>query len=133
MDWLEAKFKALEIEAELEALKKNPHQHSHTRNYQNTSSHARNHQNTSSHARNHQTASENHEQNKTSSHHQINHYLKVLDLQPGASQKDIKQAYKDLVLVWHPDRFPNSPRLQKIAEEKIKEINTAYNNLNSKK
>lgn len=123
MDWLEAKFKALEIEAELEALKKNPHQHSHTRNYQNTSSHARNHQ----------TASENHEQNKTSSHHQINHYLKVLDLQPGASQKDIKQAYKDLVLVWHPDRFPNSPRLQKIAEEKIKEINTAYDNLNSKK
>ena len=123
MDWLEAKFKSLEIEAELEALKKNPHQHSH----------ARTHQNTSSHARTHQTASENHEPNKTSSHHQINHYYKVLDLQPGASQKDIKQAYKDLVLVWHPDRFPNSPRLQKIAEEKIKEINTAYNNLNSKK
>ena len=109
MDWLEAKFKAIEIEAELQNLKKNLHHHSHTRN--------------------HQTAAENHEQKSKSSSQKNHHYYSVFGLQPGASPKDIKQAYKDLVLVWHPDRFPNNHRLQKIAEEKIKEINTAYDKL----
>ena len=28
--------------------------------------------------------------------------------------------------VWHPDRFVHDPRLQKIAEQKLKEINAAY-------
>jgi len=53
------------------------------------------------------------------------HY-RVLELQPGASLEEIKQAYRDLALVWHPDRFANSPRLQKKALEKMKEINEAY-------
>src|SRR5438552_17106803 len=37
-----------------------------------------------------------------------------------------KQAYRELVKVWHPDRFPNDPKFQKRANEKSKEINEAY-------
>ncbi len=53
------------------------------------------------------------------------HY-QVLEIEPGASQDDIKQAYKDLAKVWHPDRFASDPRLQHKAEEKLKQINAAY-------
>ena len=41
----------------------------------------------------------------------------------------VTEAYQDLVKVWHPDRFANHPRLQKKAEEKLKEINDAYNRI----
>jgi len=49
----------------------------------------------------------------------------------GASQDEVNQAYRDLINVWHPDRFANNPRLQKKAEEKIKEINAAYEYIRS--
>jgi GUN4-like/DnaJ domain len=58
------------------------------------------------------------------------HY-QVLEIEPGASQNEIKEAYKDLAKVWHPDRFANNPRLQQKAEEKLKQINTAYEFLKS--
>ena len=57
--------------------------------------------------------------------------LKTLDLHSGASFHAIKQAYRDLALVWHPDRFAHSTRLQEKASEKLKEINTAYDVLRS--
>ena len=50
----------------------------------------------------------------------------ILHLKPGASLAEIQQAYRDLVKVWHPDRFSSDPRLQEIANEKLKEINDAY-------
>jgi len=53
--------------------------------------------------------------------------LKILGLPPDANLKEIKQAYKDLVTVWHPDRFANNPRLHDKASEKLKELNIAYN------
>ncbi|MGD0022174.1 MAG: DnaJ domain-containing protein [Smithellaceae bacterium] len=59
----------------------------------------------------------------------ISESLKILGLTKDASLKEIKQAYKDLVNVWHPDRFTNNARLQKKANEKLKEINAAYENL----
>ena len=52
--------------------------------------------------------------------------IEILGLKPGASQEEANQAYRDLANVWHPDRFVGNPRLQKKAEEKIKEINAAY-------
>ncbi|HPW35939.1 MAG: chaperone protein DnaJ [Syntrophorhabdus sp. PtaB.Bin027] len=52
-------------------------------------------------------------------------------LHNGASLEEVKQAYKDLVNVWHPDRFAHNPRLQKKAEEKLKQINAAYKELMS--
>jgi curved DNA-binding protein CbpA len=50
----------------------------------------------------------------------------LLDLQPGFTLEDLKQAYKDLAQVWHPDRFSHNPRLQQKAEDKLKQINAAY-------
>lgn len=54
---------------------------------------------------------------------------RTLEVDPGASAEQIKQAYRDQTKVWHPDRFANDVRLQKKAEEKIKEITLAYRRL----
>ncbi|HIK53769.1 MAG TPA: DnaJ domain-containing protein [Synechococcales cyanobacterium M55_K2018_004] len=56
-------------------------------------------------------------------------YYVVLGLEPGASQEMIRQAYRQLVKVWHPDRFAHDPDLKYLAEEKIKAINEAYQKL----
>ena len=53
-------------------------------------------------------------------------YWQILGLEMGASKAEVKQAYRDLVHVWHPDRFAQNPRLQNKAEGKLKEINAAY-------
>ncbi len=51
----------------------------------------------------------------------------VLDLEFGVSIDRVKQAYRDLTQIWHPDLHRNkNERLQKMAEEKLKEINLAY-------
>ncbi len=50
----------------------------------------------------------------------------VLGLAPGASPEEVKEAYRDLVKVWHPDRFSSDPQLQQKAQAKLKEINAAY-------
>lgn len=52
----------------------------------------------------------------------------VLGLKPGASQEDIKKAYRELVKKYHPDRYHNNP-LADLAEEKMMEINQAYDEL----
>jgi curved DNA-binding protein CbpA len=51
---------------------------------------------------------------------------RVLELVPGASPEDVKRSYRELVMVWHPDRFANDPKLQKKAQEKLKQINLAH-------
>jgi len=61
----------------------------------------------------------------------INQCIEILGLKPSASQEEVNQAYRDLVNVWHPDRFVGNPRLQKKAEEKVKEINAAYEYIKS--
>lgn len=53
-------------------------------------------------------------------------YLAVLGLGPTATTEEIKQRYRYLVSRWHPDRFANDPRMLPLAEETIKQINTAY-------
>lgn len=53
-------------------------------------------------------------------------HLAALGLGPGATLADVQQAHRDLVNVWHPDRFAHVPRLRAKAEEKLKEINAAY-------
>jgi hypothetical protein len=50
---------------------------------------------------------------------------RILELPLGSSTDEIKQAYRDLVRVWHPDRFSDE-RLRQVAEQKLKEINLAY-------
>jgi len=56
----------------------------------------------------------------------VKRYLEILELQPGASLEELNQAYKDLVNIWHPDRFAHNPRLKGKAEKKLKEVNQAY-------
>lgn len=57
---------------------------------------------------------------------EIEKYYKILNLQPGASLDEVKQGYRKLAFVWHPDRYPHDSRLQARAEQKFKEINYAY-------
>ncbi len=56
----------------------------------------------------------------------------VLDVTPTAGADEIRTAYFDLVKVWHPDRYlGESARLRGKAEEKLKQINLAYEKLRS--
>jgi hypothetical protein len=56
----------------------------------------------------------------------------VLGVKPGVSDRELKAAHRDLAKVWHPDRFVHDPRLQEKAQEKLKEINEAYEQLISR-
>ncbi|MEH2199952.1 J domain-containing protein [Nostoc sp.] len=60
----------------------------------------------------------------------INDAYEILGLEPGASKAQVKRAYRQLVKIWHPDRFVDQKQKQE-AEEKIKSINVAYNKLKS--
>jgi DnaJ-class molecular chaperone len=55
--------------------------------------------------------------------------FEILELDQDASLSEIRQAYLDLVNVWHPDRFIQNPRLREKAENKLRSINTAYEKL----
>lgn len=63
----------------------------------------------------------------------VEKYYATLGLWPGATPDDIRRAYRDLVQVWHPDRFAHNPDLQRRAEERLKEINESYSELRAKR
>jgi hypothetical protein len=52
--------------------------------------------------------------------------LRILNLQAGCSAEQARQAYLDLVKVWHPDRFRSDERLTARAERELRDINEAY-------
>ena len=52
----------------------------------------------------------------------------VLGVRQGASEEEIKTAYKELVKKYHPDKYQNNP-LADLAEEKLQEVNEAYDSL----
>ncbi|MDD5195826.1 MAG: molecular chaperone DnaJ [Candidatus Omnitrophica bacterium] len=51
-------------------------------------------------------------------------YYEILGVQKNASLDEIKKAYRDLALRFHPDRVPHEQK--KEAEEKFKEISESY-------
>ncbi|MFR1710252.1 MAG: J domain-containing protein [Clostridium sp.] len=55
----------------------------------------------------------------------------VLGVKENASQDEIKKAYRELVKQYHPDKYVNNP-LKDLAEEKLREINEAYDILSKK-
>ncbi len=55
----------------------------------------------------------------------MNDPYSVLGVDPGASDDEIKRAYRELARKYHPDNYQNNP-LADLAEEKMKEINEAY-------
>jgi hypothetical protein len=56
----------------------------------------------------------------------LSHSYRILGLESPVSKDELKRAYRELVKVWHPDRFGHDEQLQRSAEQKLKEINGAY-------
>jgi molecular chaperone DnaJ len=52
----------------------------------------------------------------------------VLGIKEGASEEEIKKAYRELVKKYHPDQYQSNP-LSELAEEKLREVNEAYDYL----
>lgn len=52
----------------------------------------------------------------------------VLGVPENASEEEIKKAYKELVKKYHPDKYQDNP-LADLAEEKLQEVNEAYDML----
>jgi DnaJ-class molecular chaperone len=53
----------------------------------------------------------------------LNNYYQVLGIDKGASQEEIKKAFRRMASLYHPDHNARNPGE---AEEKFKEINQAY-------
>lgn len=53
----------------------------------------------------------------------------ILSISRDASLDDVKNSYKRLVKLWHPDQYVNFPDKRIVAEEKLKELNIAYRDI----
>jgi len=53
-------------------------------------------------------------------------YLRVLDLDAGASVADVREAYRLQRRTWNPDRPAYNPRLRAATERRLAEVQQAY-------
>lgn len=51
---------------------------------------------------------------------------RILEVAPGANEETVREARKTLAKVWHPDRHANDPELQKRAQDKLANVNAAF-------
>ena len=61
----------------------------------------------------------------------MNQFHQLLGVAEDATQEEIHKAYRELAHRWHPDRFMEGPE-RMWAEQKMIEINNAYNELLSR-
>ena len=58
---------------------------------------------------------------------------KILEIQRGASQEDIKRAYRQLAAKYHPDKVEHlGDEFKVLAEQRFKEVQQAYQELRGK-
>jgi tetratricopeptide (TPR) repeat protein len=57
-----------------------------------------------------------------------NNPYEILGVRPGATEDEIKAAYKDLAKKYHPDQFADD-NMKALANEKMAEINAAYDEI----
>ena len=55
----------------------------------------------------------------------MKNYYQILEIEPTATQEQLKSQYHFLVHAWHPDKFPN-PEQKAKAEDRLREINDAF-------
>jgi formylglycine-generating enzyme required for sulfatase activity len=53
----------------------------------------------------------------------------ILEIKPESTYEEAKLAFRDMVSIWHPDKFSHNSRLQEKAEEKLKDLNAAWEQL----
>ncbi len=53
-----------------------------------------------------------------------------LELQPGASQDEVKKAWRRLMKQYHPDLHSQDPQKKRVAEELTRRLTEAYHTLN---
>ena len=58
----------------------------------------------------------------------MNDPYSTLGVSSGASDDEIKKAYRELARKYHPDNYQDNP-LADLAQEKMKEVNEAYNSV----
>jgi DnaJ-domain-containing protein 1 len=112
MEDSEHKFRALELDDEIQKLKQKLQNH-----------------NPSSETANNQTKSKSNQKYSTQINEKRIRFYAILGLKPDASIKEVKLAYRSLVKKCHPDLFCHNPQLQQKAQEVMMKINEAYTEL----
>lgn len=63
-----------------------------------------------------------------------NAYYKILEIEPSATDQEIKKAYRSMAARFHPDKVQHlGPEFQKMAEDKFKAINEAYQQIKTER
>ena len=63
--------------------------------------------------------------------HDLTWCYQVLEVNQSTPYAEIKKAYRDLVKIWHPDRFSHDIRLQQKCEKRTQDLNDAFRQLDS--
>lgn len=53
----------------------------------------------------------------------------ILGVSPGATDEEVKNAYRNLARRYHPDNYDDNNPLKELAKEKMQEINAAYDEI----
>ena len=53
-------------------------------------------------------------------------YCELLEVSPGATAEEIQRSFRELIKIWHPDRFADQPELQRRATRKTSELTKAF-------